>query len=413
MQISKIALAAVAVVAFAGQAQAATAFLTGASATSVNYVKALKGLCGGTFTVYKETTGNTSLGNFFTAKCSQAFTGISGIDAVAFNVSGGSYSAVQNSTLGTTGTKFVQALSGTPVAGSGALAGINVVAGITATGAIKSEGGFMDIEPAAFDAALLDPFGGVEGLADKVAGASFYQAFGVAVSRDLYAALQTKQGLTAAGCTADTLTPACQPTVSRAQYASIASATFNSAKSNINSLFGVPAGKLTLCRRVSTSGTQAASNQFFLNNLTGNGPNAGLEAPADQATYGPGAVATFEVKEGSGTSNARDCLNATGYGIGVLSLENVPAASAGYRFVKLNRVEGFDAANSSQATGINGEYEFAYQSFKFTAAGAGTSAVIDAIDAELTVIGATNGLWGAGESQFGRNGNNANVITKQ
>lgn len=412
MQISKIALAAVAAVAFAGQAQAATAFLTGASATSVNYVKALKGLCGGTFTVYKESTGNTSLGNFFTAKCSQNFANVPGTDAVAFNVSGGSYSAVQNSTLGT-GTKFVQTLSGTPVAGAGALAGINVVAGITATGTIKSQGGFMDVEPAAFEPSLLDPFGGVEGLADKVAGASFYQAFGVAVSRDLYAALQTKQGLTAAGCTADTLTPACQPTVSRAQYASIASISTNSAKLDINSLFGVPAGKLTLCRRVSTSGTQAASNQFFLNNLTGNGPNAGAEFPADAATYGPGVLATFEVKEGSGTSNARDCLNATGYGIGVLSLENVPAASTGYRFVKLNRVEGFDAANSSQATGINGEYEFAYQSFKFTAAGAGTSAVIDAIDAELTILGATNGLWGAGESQFGRNGNNANVITKQ
>lgn len=411
MQISKIALAAVAAVAFAGQAQAATSFLTGASATSVNYVKALKTLCGGTFTVYKETTGNTSLGNFFTAKCSQNFANTPGVDAVAFNVAGGSYSAVQNSTLGTTGVKFVQALSGTPVAGSGALAGINVVAGITATGTVKSAGGFMDIEPAAFDSSLLDPFGGVEGLADKVAGASFYQAFGVAVSRDLYAALQTKQGLSA--CTADTLTPACQPTVSRAQYASIASISTNSAKLDINSLFGVPAGKLTLCRRVSTSGTQAASNQFFLNNLTGNGPNTGAEVPADAATYGAGVLATFEVKEGAGTSNARDCLNAAGYGIGVLSLENVPAASTGYRFVKLNRVEGFDAANSSQATGMNGEYEFAYQSFKFTAAGAGSNAVIDAIDAELTILGTTNGLWGAGESLFGRNGNNANVITKQ
>jgi len=412
MQMSKIALAAVAVVAFAGQAQAATTFLTGASATSVNYVKALKTLCGGTFTVYKETTGNTSLGNFFTAKCSQSFSGLSGVDAVAFNVAGGSYSAVQNSTLGT-GTKFVQSLSGTPVAGAGALTGINVVAGITATGTVKSEGGFMDMEPAAFDATLVEPFGGVEGLADKVSGASFYQAFGVAVSRDLYAALQSKQGLTAAGCTADTLTPACQPTISRAQYASIASISTNSAKLDINSLFGVPAGKLTLCRRVSTSGTQAASNQFFLNNLTGNGPSGGADIPADAATYSAGVLATFEVKEGSGTSNARDCLNATGYGIGVLSLENVPAASAGYRFVKLNRVEGFDAANSSQATGMSGEYEFAFQSQKFTAAGAGSSAVIEAIDAELTVLGTTNGLWGAGESEFGRNGNNANVISKQ
>lgn len=414
MQVSKIALAALAAVAFAGQAQAATTYLTGASATSINYVKALKALCGGTYTVYKEATGTSSLGNFFTAKCSKDFTGLSGTDAVAFNVAGGSYTAVLNSTLGTAGVKFVTALSGTPVAGTGALAGINVVAGIAAAGSTQSAGGFMDVEPAAFDPALVEPFGGVEGLADKVAGANFYQAFGVAVSKDLYAALQTAQGLTAAGCTADTLTPACQPTVSRAQYASIASATFNSAKSDVNSLFGVPAGKLTLCRRASTSGTQGASNQFFLNNLTGNGPNAGLEPVADAATYGPGALATFEVKEGAGTSDARNCLNAAGYGIGVLSLENVPAATTGYRFVKLNRVEGFDAANASKATAINGEYEFAYQSFKFTAAGAGSNAVIEAIDAELTTIGASvNGLWGAAESQFGRNSNNANVITKQ
>ena len=412
MQISKIALAAVAIVAFAGQAQAATTFLTGASATSINYVKALKALCGGTYTVYKEATGTTSLGNFFTAKCSQDFTGLSGTDAVAFNVAGGSYTAVLNSTLGTTGVKFVTALSGTPVAGTGALAGINLVSGITAAGSIKSAGGFMDVEPAAFDPALVEPFGGVEGLADKVAGANFYQAFGVAVSKDLYAALQSAQGL--AGCTADTLTPACQPTVSRAQYASIASISTNSAKLDVNSLFNVPAGKLTLCRRASTSGTQGASNQFFLNNLTGNGPNAGAELPADAATYGPGVLPTFEVKEGAGTSDARNCLNAAGYGIGVLSLENVPAATTGYRFVKLNRVEGFDAANASKGTAINGEYEFAYQSFKFTADGAGNNAVIEAIDAELTTIGASvNGLWGAAESQFGRNSNNANVITKQ
>ena len=412
MQFSKIALAAVAAVAFAGQAQAATTFMTGASATSLNYVKALQTLCGGTFTVYKETTSTSSLGNFFTAKCSQDFTGLSGVDAVAFNVAGGSYTAVLNSTLGTGGVKFVTALSGTPVAGTGALAGINLVRGITAAGAIQSVGGFMDVEPGAFDPALVEPFGGVEGLADKVAGANFYQAFGVAVSRDLYAALQAAQGLTPA-CDADNLTPACQPTVSRAQYASIAAATFNSAKTSVNSLFGVPAGKLTLCRRASTSGTQGASNQFFLNNLTGNGPNAGLEAPADAATYGPGVLATFEVMEGAGTGNARDCLNAAGYGIGVLSLENVPAASTGYRYVKLNRVEGFDATTASKGTAINGEYEFAYQSFKFTADGAGTNDVIEAIDAQLTDLGAANGLWGAGQSQFGRNGNNANVVTKQ
>lgn len=425
MKFTKIALAVVATAAIAGQAQAATTFLSGASATSINYVKSLQSLCGGDFAVFKESTGTTSLGNFFTAKCSQDFTDLAGVDAVAFNVSGGSYTAIQNSSLLPTnaGLKFVQAFTATPVLvndPNSVLNGLFVAPGVTATGSIQTEGGFLDIEPAAFDASLLAPFGGVEGLADKVGFANFSQAFGVAVSNSLYTALQTAQGLT--GCGANDMTPACQPTVSRAQYASIATSSFNTAKTSISTLFpavapgttAVPAGKLTLCRRASTSGTQAASNQFFLNNLTGNGPNAGAEVPADAANYGPanGIVATFEVKEGAGTSNARDCLNAAGYGIGVLSLENVPAATTGYRFVKLNRVEGFDAAKASKATAIAGEYEFAFQSAKFSVGGAGTNAVIEAIDAGLTTI-SVNGLWGSGDSQFGRNGNNANVITKQ
>jgi len=416
MQISKIALAAVAIVAFAGQAQAATAFLTGASATSINYVKALKALCGGTYTVYKEATGTSSLGNFFTAKCSKDFTGLSGTDAVAFNVAGGSYTAVLNSTLGTAGVKFVTALSGTPVAGTGALAGINLVSGITAAGSIKSAGGFMDVEPAAFDPALVEPFGGVEGLADKVAGANFYQAFGVAVSKDLYAALQV--AITAAGCTADTLTPACQPTVSRAQYASIASATFNSAKSDVNSLFGVPAGKLTLCRRVSTSGTQAASNQFFLNNLTGNGPNAGAELPADAATYGAGVLPTFEVKEGAGTGNARDCLNATGYGIGVLSLENAPdlttrsggqRADRKWRFVKVNGVNAWAAGANHTDTAKNGSYDFWFTSHKYGHTTNG-SAVVNAIDTELSTGLQRAGLFDNATSPAQRGSNTSPVF---
>lgn len=415
MKFTKIALAVVATTAIVGQAQAATTFLSGASATSINYVKSLKSLCSGTFAVYKEATGITSLGNFFTAKCDVDFDGLTGVDAVAFNVSGGSYTAIQNSSLLPTnpGLKFVQVFTAPTVLVNDAtnvLNGINVAAGVTATGSIQTEGGFLDIEPAAFDASLLAPYGGVDGLADKVGFANFSQGFGVAVSNSLYTALQTAQGLT--GCGANDLTPACQPTVSRAQYASIATSTFNSAKASINSLFGVPQAKLTLCRRASTSGTQAASNQFFLNTLTGNGPNFGAEVPATAAQFGPGVVSTFEVKEGAGTSNARDCLNAAGYGIGVLSLENVPAATSGYRFVKLNRVEGFNAASASKATGISGEYEFAYQATKFSVGGAGTNAVIEAIDAGLTTI-SVNGLWGSADSQFGRNGNNANVITKQ
>lgn len=428
MKFTKIALAVVATAAVAGQAQAATAYLSGASATSVNYVKALQKLCtnaSGTFVVYKNATGTTALGNFYTAKCSADFDGLSGIDAVAFNVSGGSFTAIQNSSLlpSNAGLPFVQNLTGTPVAGTGVLAGISLVPGIATSGTpVQTEGGFLDIEPAAFQSSLLTPYGGVDGLADKVGFASYSQAFGVAVSPSLYTALQTAQGITVPGG-ADATLPVYQPTISRAQYASIASGSSNTAKKNINSLFGVPAGKLTLCRRASSSGTQAASNQFFLNNLTGNGPNGGLEAPASVVNYGPtnSIVGTFEVIEASSTTNAVACLNGTGYRIGVLSLENIPAAGTTYRFVKLNRVEGYDqsgtgaAFKASKATAVNGEYEFAYQGVKFSVAGAGNSAVIEAIDAELaTNLGETvNGLWGSSESKFGRNGNNANVITKE
>jgi hypothetical protein len=415
MKFSKIALAAVAAAAFAGQAQAATTFLTGASATSNNYVFALKSLCSGNFVVHKTTTATDSLGNFFTAKCSQDFDGLTGVDAVAFNVAGGSYTAVQNSTLGATGVAFVQNTSGTStVAGTNTLAGVNLVVGVATSGNIKSAGGFLDIEPAAFDADLLAPFGGAEALLDKTEGAQFSQAFGVAVSNSLYTALQAAQGL--AGCNGESLTPACQPTVSKAQYATIANAAFNSAKTDINALFGVPAGKLTLCRRASTSGTQAASNQFFLNTFIGQGPNLGASLPATTAAYpasGPDATPTFEVKEGPGTADARNCLNAAGYGIGVLSLENKPSATTGYRFVKLNRVEGYDNAASSKGTAIAGEYEFQFQGAKFTAAGAQTNPVIEAIDAALANIGPTVfGLWGAAESEFNRGGLNTNSLVK-
>lgn len=414
MKFSKIALAALAAAAFAGQAQAATTFLTGASATSNNYVFALKSLCSGDFVVHKTSTATDALGNFFTAKCSQDFDGLTGVDAVAFNVAGGSYTAVQAS-LGA-GVPFVQNTSGTTtVAGTTTLAGVNLVTGVaTSGGNVQSVGGFLDIEPAAFDADLLAPFGGAEALVDKTEGAQFFQAFGVAVSNSLYAALQTAQGLT--GCTVNSLTPACQPTVSKAQYATIASGSFNSAKTNINALFGVPQAKLTLCRRAATSGTQASSNQFFLNTFVGQGPNFGASLPATTAGYpasGPDATATFEVQEGAGTGDARNCLNAAGYGIGVLSLENKPSATSGYRFVKLNRVEGYDNAAASKGTAIAGEYEFQFQGAKFTAAGAQSNPVIEAIDAALANIGPTVfGLWGAAESEFTRGGLNTNSLVK-
>lgn len=426
MTFTKIALAAAATLAVAAQAQAATVNLTGASATSIAYVKALKSLCGGTFTVYKTDTTTTSLGNFFTAKCSSNFTGLSNaggvaVDAVAFNVSGGSFTAVSGS-AGTATFAFVPTTGGTAAAGTANLAGIALQTGVAAslTGQ-KSRGGFLDIEPTSFPETELTAAGvSASTLASKTSAASFSQVFGVAVSNDLYRALQTAQGITVpAG--ADNRLPAYQPSISRAKYASIVYESFNSAKQDINDLLGVGAAgdKLTLCRRVSTSGTQAASNQYFLNGFVGSdGANAGAYGVADLATYGAGSgLDSFEVQEGGGTSDARNCLNANGYAVGVLSLENSPAATTttgelgGYRFVKLGGVAAYDGAGSV-ASAKDGSYEFWYQSQKFANDATG-AAVLNAIDGKLDDLTGLTGLFPNAENLYTRNGSNTNPITKQ
>ena len=427
MNFTKIALAVVATVGVAAQAQAATVNLTGASATSLSYVKALKGLCGGAFTVYKTDASADALGNFFTAKCSQNFTGLSNaggvaVDAVAFNVSGGSFTAVSGS-AGNASFNFVPTTGGTATAGAGNLAGINLQTGVTAslTGQ-KSVGGFLDIEPTSFPESELITAGvSASTLSAKTSAANFSQVFGVAVSNDLYKALQTAQGIAAATSTEDDRLPQFQPSISRAVYTAIVAASFNSAKQDINSLLGVGAAgdKLTLCRRASTSGTQAASNQFFLGTFTGSdGSNGGSLLPADAATYGAASgLPSFEVQEGAGTSNARNCLNSNGYGIGVLSLENNPAVAiatgelGGYRFVKLNGVTAYDGVGSV-ASAKDGSYEFWFQSQKFANNATG-AAVLNAIDNELNVLTGVTGLFPNAENLFTRDGNNANPISKQ
>lgn len=435
MNFTKIALAVVATVGVAAQAQAATVNLTGASATSLSYAKALKGLCAGTFTVYKTDTSATALGNFFTAKCSQNFTGLSNaggvaVDAVAFNVSGGSFTAVSGS-AGNATFAFVPTTGGTATAGSGNLAGFNLQTGVAAslTGQ-KSVGGFLDIEPTAFpDAELTNAGVSASTLAAKTSAANFSQVFGVAVSNDLYKALQRAQGITAATSAQDDRLPQFQPTISRAQYASIAYEAFNSAKQDVGATLGLLAADsadangnrlLTLCRRASTSGTQASSNQFFLGTFTGSdGINGGALNPATATDYAiaNSGLTTFDLKEGAGTSNARDCLNADGYGIGVLSLENNPAVATttgelgGYRFVKLNGVAAYDGVGSVDSA-KNGSYEFWFQSQKFANNATG-AAVLNAIDTELTVLTGVTGLFPIADSQFTRGGNNANPITKK
>jgi len=400
MNFTKIALAAVTLV--AAQAHADTVYLAGASATSANYVSALNKMCvdaGGT------ATSLSSGSNLFAVKCSADFAGLPGVNAVSFNVSGGSFTAVTTS-AGTDTADFINPAASTP-------------SSIVFTGARSSEGGFLDIDGAAFSSDDLLA-AGLEQSPATVA-ASFGQVFGVAVSNDLYTALQAAQGLT--GCGVDSITPACQPNITKAQYTSIVTAAFNTAKTNVNAVLGVGAegDLLTVCRRVSTSGTQASSNQFFLNGFVGSdGANLGALDPATAADYAiaNSGLPSFDVQEGSGTGNARTCLSGAGFRLGVLSLENAPdltTRSGGarpdrqWRFVKVNGVHAYEPAVNSTATAKNGSYEFWFTSHKYGHTANG-QAVVDAIDAELGAGLDRPGLFDNASSQAKRASNTSPVF---
>lgn len=380
MKFTKIALAA-AVTLVAAQAQAATVYLAGASATAANYRSALTSLCSGTATTFT----NTSDSNKFAVKCSVNFTGIPGVDAVSFNVSGGSFTAITTS-AGNATDVFVDVAAANP--------------NTALTAPRKSEGGFLDIDAAAFPGTELANAG--LSAAPATQAAAFSQVFGVAVSPDLYTALQAAQGLTVG---LDNVTAANQPSITKAQYTSIVSETFNSAKTDINAILGVGAAGdlLTVCRRVSTSGTQASSNQYFLNGyIGGDGSAAGALNPAGLPDYDPAnsGLTSFDVKEGAGTGNARTCLSNSGYAVGVLSLENAfdlttrsggQRADRKFRFVKINGVAAYDGANNT-ATAKNGTYDFWFTSQKYGHTANGT-AVVNAIDAKLGTVNLP-GLFG-------------------
>lgn len=399
MQFTKIALAT-AVTLVAAQAQAATVYLAGASATATNYVAALTTLCTGN----AGTVTNLGSGNVFAVKCSKNFKNIAGVDAVSFNVGGGSFTAVTTS-AGTATADFINPASSTP-------------SSLVMTGARSSEGGFLDIDGAAFSESDLAAAG--LSASPSTEPASFSQVFGVAVSPALYTALQSAQGL--AGCGIDSLSAACQPNITKAQYTSIVSSSLNTAKQDINATLNVGAAgdMLTVCRRVSTSGTQASSNQYFLNGFIGTGLNGGSLDPATAADYATAnsGLTSFDVQEGEGTANARTCLSGTGYAVGVLSLENAPdlttrsggqRADRKWRFVKVNGVNAWAAGANHTDTAKNGSYDFWFTSHKYghTTNGA---AVVNAIDTELGAGLQRAGLFDNATSPAQRSSNTSPVF---
>ena len=455
MKLNQLALAAVAVFG-ASQAFAAapTKYLTGASASSTNVMKAARNLCannGGTFSLYKVDTNTNKLGNVFTGQCSTGFTGATAYTTVAMNVAGGSGTAVLNTAANTsTATQFLA-----PVASCSAITGTETLAASnfgaftlyvcpSASGQGKvpdstdtdnqfSDGGFLDVEGNLFPASVIDPTK-YNGATDfKLAG--FSQAFGVAVNSTLYNALQTAQiasGLIAnSTCSSDTTikyTAACQPTVSKAQIGSL----INADKANFAKTAGgkVLVGGTTdttpivYCERPQTSGTQQGAQLYFLNYGAAGNIAGGVESIINngaQYPKTPTATTPFTALINSGSSDVKNCLNlqtagnggagTTGYRFGMLSLENNPiGGSDTYRFVKLDGTaiaQGSSSTDSNTDTAISGLYDYVFETAAFCPAGtcpAFVSAILNNTSIALPVGSSTAGLFlGNGvESHYSR-----------
>jgi hypothetical protein len=236
--------------------------------------------------------------------------------------------------------------------------------------------GVSDAEPALFKTINVpedDPTYPQDGLSPTQLAALavtplFQTVFGVAVNKSLRDAMQTAQGLTA-GSEVD----AQQPTISKGQAASYFAGVLGDPSSNLGWQTLVSATdpkrgtRVNVCRRVPGSGTQAAANAYFANFPASSDPlNVARFDVSDtgltNASSSVGATGSLFVFEGSTTGNVIACLNqadAAGvgaYAIGHVSRENVPAAGANWRHVKL---DGFLPSRDNVKSGL---YNYFYES---------------------------------------------------
>jgi hypothetical protein len=243
----------------------------------------------------------------------------------------------------------------------------------TATTQRFAHAGLSDVEPKLLQTVVN---GGTGLSTTNLDAAGFVQnVFGVAVNKTTYLALQKAQGLVATSATVIDEDAAKQPTLS-SNF--VAGALTGSVTGNNSSPKGwglvIPAAvdssvaskQVNVCRRANGSGTQAASNVFFLNNPCAGGVAVG---PTAASTSGAIAVAGRSfVQASSSTSTVEACLGTTvenlgAYGLAVIGRENNPravvagvATDRGYRFVKINGVA------PERANVIDGSYGFVFES---------------------------------------------------
>lgn len=269
-----------------------------------------------------------------------------------------------------------------------------------------SDAGISDLEPALLQKPANLPSGAAALNANQLGNldvAPLVQGiFGVAVNKKAYRALQQAQGIIPVGAPLLDV-PADQNTWNAATLATIPSLPVEFVRAALSGSLGGGAGNATtkrgwniviptsvdpnvvtktinIVRRVEGSGTQAASNVFFLNNGSS---ETGALAPLGVAgstgnpsvvhrVTGPGYV----VQEGSGAGNVEDGLgrvsaadtvnsveeaadgDGIAYGLGVLGREVNPlrdGGDRGYRFVKL------DGVAPVRALAKAGDYGFVFE----------------------------------------------------
>jgi hypothetical protein len=251
------------------------------------------------------------------------------------------------------------------------------------------------------------------------------QGFGVGVSPLLYAAMQTDQGINSATCSAS----ACQPSISRAQYASLVQsggqiAVWKKLLPN-TPVANLPTGAtVRIAARVATSGTQASSDMYFLGLPCQNGSSAAALNPAGALTTTDTATTTgvtgypstsVVVARLSSSSSVRTSLE-TDYTIGVLSLENgEPTSGVLWKYLKVDGASPTffnNVADSTQKkTTKVGQYSFAYNMalVKRTSASANSATFADYIvssQGDGTIVASSKGLLAdpQAEGTFDTNG---------
>jgi alpha-tubulin suppressor-like RCC1 family protein len=271
------------------------------------------------------------------------------------------------------------------------------------------------------------------------------QGFGMAVNTNLYAALQDQniaEGLLPGSCTGDPAA-ACQPSISRADYASLV-AKDGAIKTAAALLPHVPAAAgqvLTLARGNDLSGMLAASNIFFADNPCGRDHDSkgkqikGVVGGMLDIVAPPDSTANLLIQANATANDVVASLNATsGYSIGVVGLGIVPGEADTWKFVKLDGVSpNFNADGSvdiyQRNAVISGDYPFAMTFFAVTPVKPATistvtttgytvlstlmNALTDSMLHNLTGIGYLNGADATKVSRVHRtNGNNCSPLIR-